>query len=80
MDSKDSKISRKRISRRELLKAGVKTGVAAGTLAGSGGVLASAKGEVKEDSTEMHFSINRLLKQASLSSTGGQRVVVVGGG
>ena len=81
MDSKDSKISRKGLSRRELLKAGVKTGVAAGTLAGGGGAIAaSAKGEAKDDSTEIHFSINRLLKQASLSSTGGQRVVVVGGG
>ena len=81
MDSKDSKISRKRLSRRELLKAGVKTGVAAGTLAGGGGAIAaSAKGEAKDDLTEIHFSINRLLKQASLSSTGGQRVVVVGGG
>ena len=85
MDSKDSKISKNRLTRRELLKASLKTGVAAGTLASSGSVLASTKAESKEvtdnnSTTDIHFSINRLLKQASLSSAGGQRVVVVGGG
>ena len=85
MDSKDSKISKNRLTRRELLKASLKTGVAAGTLARSGSVLASTKAESKEvtdnnSTTDIHFSINRLLKQASLSSAGGQRVVVVGGG
>jgi NADH dehydrogenase FAD-containing subunit len=86
MDNKDSKFSKNSLSnnslsRRQLLKAGIKTGLAAGTLGSSGAVLASTnKGTEKESNAEIPFSINRLLKEASLSKSGGQRVVVVGGG
>ena len=77
MDNQDRKYSKNSLSRRQLLKAGLKAGLAAGTVAGSSG---AALATTKEGSAEIPFSINRLLKQAPLSKSGGQRVIVVGGG
>ena len=81
MANKDNKLSR-----RQLLKAGLKTSLAAGAMAGASGhvqaaaVDKTAKGNTTIESTDVPFSIRKLLTPASLPRSKGVRVVVVGGG
>jgi len=77
-----------KFTRRELLKAGIKTGaktgIAAGFLAHTAHAETSgnkpATGEHKTEDKSVPFSIQKLLKAANIPQASGQRVVVVGGG
>jgi len=72
----------KKLSRRQLLKTGITTGVAAGAIANNpASALAAAKDATQtQKATDTPFAIQKLLKAASISKPDGQRVVVVGGG